>query len=146
MIGVIAIIMQLVICCPNHPLNKSEDLRVEVAGHFEAAGDKFGILPALLVRWAYEESSLRLDAVGTRGEIGVCQAHGKALKTCRVAGYDVLTYRGGIYCMAMLMDMGQRRCGSLERGLYWYASGVCEGTPRARRITKRRLKAVRKGI
>lgn len=142
-------ILTLLVLTPNHELNKNPALREEVVGYFNEAGDdsiaptvgpEFESTAGFMLLWAYEESSLRIDRVGSRGEVGYCQAHGKARATCEVAGYDPTTRRGGVWCMALLMGMGQRKCGSFKRGLYWYASGSCNGTPRAKRITERRLR------
>jgi hypothetical protein len=139
-----AYILMLILCCPNHPLNRRPELREEVAGYIEGAAEQYDIPAPLLARWGYEESSLRRKAVGPKRALGVGQVRRIGRRLCRVEGYDPLSWRGGIFCMAMLMDMGRRVCGSLERGLFWYASGSCKGTPRARRVTRGRLRAARK--
>lgn len=138
------IILALIICCPRHELNRDAELRAEVAGYFEEAGAEYDLDPSLLVYWAYRESSLRLGRVGKLGEVGYCQAHGKARKTCVAAGYDPETRSGGAMCLGLLMDMGRRRCGSLEKGAVWYATGSCRGSEKSRKKIKQRLKAWRR--
>lgn len=141
MITIEALILSLIICCPRHELNRDAELRSEVAGYFEAAGDKYDIDPTLMVYWAYRESSLKHTARGKLKEVGYAQANGVKRKTCMAAGHDATTRKGGAYCMALLFDMGRRRCGSLERGLVWYSSKYgCKGSPKARALVKRRLK------
>jgi len=135
--------MMLIICCPNHELNRDPVLRSEVAGYFEAAGRQYDVPPTLLVYWYYRESSLTTGVIGKLGEVGYAQVHGIARRTCEDGGYDPTTRRGGIYCGAMLMDEGRRYCGTLERGLVWYASGSCVGTEKTRKKIKQRLRAWR---
>jgi hypothetical protein len=149
MIGVAQLILALIMLTPNHPLNRDAELRADVVGHFEAAGKLYDIPPTLLVHWGNREASLRVDRVGKRGEKGICQAHGKHLATCRAAGLNINSddtrqaYRDGIYCMAMLMDMDRRFCGSLERGLRRYSTGSCE---KGVKFVKRRLRDWRRAL
>ena len=146
MISVIQLILMLIACCPRHELNRDPVLLAEVAGYFEAAGDRYNVPPTLLVYWTYRESSLKTDAVGALGEIGLGQVHGVVRQRCEDGGYDPATYRGGIYCTAMLMDESRRFCGSLERGLVRYASGSCKGTARTRKKIKQRIRAWKRKI
>lgn len=138
------LILTLILCCPRHELNRDAELRSEVAGYFETAGKQYDMPPGLLVIWFEGEASLRIDRVGKLGEIGLPQVHGVVRRTCEEAGYDPKTWRGGIYCGAMAMAESVTFCGSLERGLNRYASGKCKGTPRSRKLVKRRLRAWRK--
>ena len=135
---IIQYILSLIVLVPNHPLNRSADLREEVAGYFEQYGERYDLEPTLLVHWAYRESSLRIDRTGKLGEVGICQAHGKHFRTCKAAGLDVSTWEGGIHCLAFLMDMDRRYCGSLEAGLRRYSTGSCH---RGDKFVQRRLKA-----
>jgi hypothetical protein len=140
---IIKYILSLIVLVPNHPLNRDTELRKDVAGYFEKYGEQYDVDPTLLVNWGYREASLRIDRVGTRGEIGICQAHGKHLRTCKAAGLDVKTWEGGIHCMAMLIDMDRRWCGSLEGGLRRYSTGSCY---RGKKFVRRRLKAWKRSM
>jgi len=152
MITVIAMILQLIACCPRHEINRDPVLRAEVAGYFEAAGEKYDVPATLLVYWAYRESSLDRTAVGmipnkygvVLGEVGFMQVHGKAINMCLREGHSAYEMDGNIFCGAYLMDYGRNLCGSLERGLVWYASGSCVGTEKTRKKIKQRLRAWRK--
>jgi hypothetical protein len=135
-----AFILALLILNPRHELNRDPELLTKVATYAIEAGNKYDIEPSLIIYWAYRESSLKIDAVGKLGEVGYCQAHGKAKKTCIAAGCDVVTRSGGLHCIALLLDMGRRYCGSLERGAVWYACGNCRGTEKTRKKIKQRLK------
>lgn len=125
MITVAKLILMLIACCPRHELNRDPVLRAEVAGYFEAAGERYDIPPTLLVYQYYREASLEIDRVGKLGEVGLPQVHGVARRRCEDAGYDPTTWRGGIYCGAMLLDDSRRFCGSLERGYARHMSGSC---------------------
>jgi hypothetical protein len=143
MISVIQLILVLIACCPRHELNRDPVLLAEVAGYFEAAGARYDVPPTLLVYYYYREASLRIDLLGKLGEVGLPQVHGVTRRRCEDAGYDPTTWRGGIYCGALLIDDSRRFCGSLERGLVRYASGSCVGTDRTRKKIKQRLRAWR---
>jgi hypothetical protein len=141
-----ALILVLMSAAPNRALYKDAGRREEMAQYFVEAGEEYDLPPSLLVVWAFGESSLKTTAKGELGEIGIFQVHGRAKQTCRQAGVDLESARGQIRCGALLIDMSRRYCGSLRgvksirRGLYRYASGQCNGTPRAIRITRRRLR------
>jgi len=147
-----AFILSLIIMTPRHELNKDPELLAEVAGYFETAGKRYNLEPSLLVYWAYRESSLKHNAVGkipnkwgvVLNEIGYFQVHGKARKQCEAKGYNVFTRKWNIFCGAMLLDAGRKKCGSLERGSVYYASGGCRGTERTRKKIKQRLKEWRR--
>ena len=130
-------IQELLKLNPRHPLLKDEVLRESVLKSFEEQGEKYKLEPSLLVYWAYRESSIRIDKVGSRGEVGIGQFHGIAKSTCKSSELDVLSWDGGIECMAMLIDMGLRYCGSLERGLVWYASGDCRNSKAEPKLKER---------
>lgn len=118
-------ILFLVALTPNHELNKNTDLLLEVEQHFIDAGEKYGIEPSWLVYYAERESSLDINRVGPRGEVGYPQAHGVSRQICELRGYDPKTRRGGAFCMALLMDMNIRYCGNFNHGMARYASGSC---------------------
>jgi hypothetical protein len=143
---VVKYILILILLAPNHPLNKDERLLGRVSAICEVAGLKYDIPPTLVALWAYRESSLRLGRVGKLGEIGVCQAHGKALRECQRTGYDVTTYEGGLFCIAHLLDMGRSECGSLDAGGVWYATGSCTGSENANKKIKQRFAAWRRKV
>jgi hypothetical protein len=130
----------LIAATPRHELHDPV-LRAEVSGYFEAAGLQYDVPPTLLVYWAYRESSIRTDRTGKLGEVGLGQYHGVARQRCEDGGYNPATYRGGIYCMAMLMDESRRFCGSLEEGLRRYATGSCN---RGVKTIKQRLRTWRR--
>lgn len=135
----IKFILFLIALEPRHELNRDHDLLAEVEGYFVSAGEKYGVEPSLIAYQAYKESSIRIDVVGKKkGEKGYCQAHGKARRTCEAAGYDILTRKGGAFCIALLLDLNTRYCGSLEFGLARYASGSCY---KAREKMKKRLES-----
>jgi hypothetical protein len=139
MTSVSAIIFILLSTTPNRLLYRDANARDTMSRHFVDAGERYNIEPSLLVTWSFYESSFRVDAEGALGEVGLFQVHGKHLKACE-GEHDLSTARGQVMCGAMLIDMDRRFCGSLERGLWRYASGRCMGTPRARRITAFRLR------
>lgn len=139
MTSVSAMIAILLSATPNRALYRDADARDVMSQHFVDAGERYDIDPSLLVTWSFYESSFRTNAEGALGEIGLFQVHGKHRKACE-GEHDLSTARGQVMCGAMLIDMDRRFCGSLERGLWRYASGRCRGTPRARRITAFRLR------
>lgn len=134
-----AMIIILLSTAPNRMLYRDTEARDTMSRHFVDAGERYNVDPSLLVTWSFYESSFRTDAKGALGEVGLFQVHGKHRKACG-GEQDLSTARGQVMCGAMLIDMDRRYCGSLERGLWRYASGRCRGTPRARRITAFRLR------
>jgi hypothetical protein len=139
-IEIAALILTLMSTAPNRPLYKDADRREEMAGYFVEAGDEYDLPPSLLVVWAFGESSLRTTAKGELGEIGIFQVHGRSRFACERKGLDLEKASGQIRCGAFLIDRARKHCGSLRQGFYRYASGKCHGTPRAIRITRRRLR------
>lgn len=134
-----ALILTLMTPAPNRTLYKDAEARQDMATYFVDASEEYDIDPVLLVVWAFGESSLKTTAKGALGEVGVFQVHGRSRKACEQAGISLIGAKGQVNCGAMLIDMSRRFCGSLRQGLYRYASGNCHGTPRAIRITRRRL-------
>lgn len=139
MTSVSAIIFILLSTTPNRMLYRDAGARETMSQHFVDAGERYNLEPSLLVTWSFYESSFRTDAEGALGEVGLFQVHGKHRRACE-GEHDLSTARGQVMCGAMLIDMDRRYCGSMERGLWRYASGRCRGTPRARRITAFRLR------
>lgn len=147
-----AFILSLLILNPRHELNRDPVLRAEVAGYATAASELYGVEPSLLIYQAYREASLKITSVGRipnqwgviLEEQGYAQAHGKSKRMCEAAGYDIITRSGGIHCIALLIDNGRRKCGSLQKGLVYYASGNCKGTEKTRKKIKLRLKEWRR--
>lgn len=139
MTSVSAMIFVFLSTAQNRLLYRDAGARETISQHFVDAGERYSVDPFLLVTWSFYESSFRMDADGALGEVGLFQVHGKHRKACE-GEHDLSTARGQVMCGAMLIDMDRRFCGSLERGLWRYASGRCRGTPRARRITAFRLK------
>jgi hypothetical protein len=136
------LILHLLAPAPKHLVNRNAELRHGIASALVDAGAKYNQPPDLMAIWFFRESSLNPRKRGALGEIGVSQIHPCNWRKCKNAGYDVKHYRGQIMCGAMLADLGRRKCGSLEGGWLAYASkgGTCEGTPKARRIVRRRFK------
>ena len=139
MIGVktiTAIILILLQSWPKNPAHKNVD---QLARDFMKYSVKYNIDPVLLAVVGFHESSLRTDQVGGLGEVGMFQVHGRHRGICEAANISPL----GVECGALLLDMDTRFCGSVRDGLHRYMSGSCDGTPRARRMTKFRLRRVK---
>lgn len=130
-------------------LVKDADLLAAVAGHTLDAAQQYKQEAHHVAYWIFMESRWQHDAVGTipnkdgkvLHEKGYAQAHGLAKKTCEAHGLDITTRKGGIHCVALLLDMGTRYCGSLHGGSNWYASGKCRSTPKTWKKMGNRLKA-----
>lgn len=137
-------IVSLLLLNPRHELNKDEKLLSEVVSYFENSAYKYNLDSDFLVYWVFRESTLDVKAKGKLGEIGYAQTHGKARKTCELAGYEVKTREGGVMCIGLLMDMGRRYCGGLERGIFWYATGKCNPTEKAKKKLRGRYKRGKK--
>lgn len=135
-----SIILYLVSSAPNRELYKNENKRMEMAADFVDAGKKYDVDPVLLLTWGFKESSLRTNVIGKLGETGIGQSHGTAKRLCRKKGLDLHSQRSQIFCIGLLIDAGRKECKTLHKSLLWYASGKCEGTPKAKRILKRRLR------
>lgn len=141
MIEAIAFLIGIMIAPnPRHPLAGDAEAITDLAGEIVEAGDEYHVHPEVLTVWAFYESSFRKHAVGELGEIGYMQTHGKTAKMCEKAGID----RDSIKCGAYIMRQGFDICGSLRRGLNWYASGKCVSTKRTADIVEFRLKKVKK--
>ncbi len=136
-------ILFLLILDPHHEFFKNEDKLHAVVKDIEEIGAKRDLEPSFLAHAIFREASFDEGAIGkSRGEVGYSQAHGKARRTCEAAGYDLSTPRGGIECMGLLLDMGRRYCGSLEKGVRYYMSGSCHI---AKQKAKDRLESWQKG-
>jgi hypothetical protein len=72
------------------------------------------------------------------------QIHGVSRDICEAVGLDVTNQRDNIDCGALLMHQAKERCGTWRRALYYYSSGKCTGTPRAKRIVARRLRQIKR--
>ncbi len=129
-------ILHLVSDYKPHPANKKAYRKKLVAG-FDSAAAKYELDPLLLVAMSYLESSFKSDVIGfKRGAIGLLQVHGVAAKGC-----ELKTVKGQIHCGARWLDKGIKRCGSIEAGLYAYATGKCNGkATRAVRAVNKRVK------
>lgn len=130
-----AIIAAMLAPNPNHQVLK-HDLAESVATQCNEAAEKYGQDPVELLTWAFYESSLLPSKVGKLGEVGFMQVHGVAAKLCIDAGEEPGTFACGAY----LWSEGEKICGSHTRSLWLYASGGCDGTPRAKRIVKFRMR------
>jgi hypothetical protein len=138
-----AFILSLLVLNPRHELVRNHELRYEVAGYFQAAGEKYYLPPDLVAWHIYSESTFRHRVIGKRdnlGSVGYAQVHGTARELCEAAGYDVETRKGGAYCAAHLIRAGLTECnGTLIEAFEWYATGSCRGSDKARRKMKHRL-------
>jgi len=131
-----AAILWLVRGVPRHPVHRS-DYRAELVEAFDAAATEADLDVGLLLSIAYHESALRSDARGRIGEIGIMQIHGVATQ-----GADVFTARGQILAGARWLRASIDRCGSIEGGITWYATGyTCAPiTPGLRDLVRRRVR------
>lgn len=132
-------ILSLLVLNPKHPLNNDEKELNELVQNIEFVADKYTIDASLIAYFAFMESSLKFGKTGKLGEIGYGQIHGKAGEICKKVNYDINNKKGNLLCMGMLIDMGIRYCGSIEKGLTWYACGNCKGSPRTQKKIKFRL-------
>ena len=152
--NLVLLITLLMAPTPNRDLAKDEDMRDDLSIHIGTTAVLHGLDPVLLTFWAYGESSLDQSKIGARKEVGVMQAKGIARALCEARDLDVAgDYRDSLECGAWLIHAGMLHCGrgrddegrprtALERGLAWYASGKCRGTPMAwRAVDKRRKQA-----
>lgn len=131
---VTTIITFLLSTWPNNPSN-NEDTIDEIAAECVWRGKEYGLDPVLLAVIGFHESSLRKEAEGKAGEVGIMQVHGKARKACENASISPF----GVGCGAFLLNKYRNECGSIRRGLNRYMSGSCNGTPRSIRGTNMRL-------
>jgi hypothetical protein len=140
----LSLIFLLISDAPRHPLNRDPEAARVMASYFRESGDIYEVSPFLLVVWANGESTFRQHARGAIGEIGVMQIHGVSRDICEAVGLDVTKQRDNIECGALLMHQAKSRCGTWRRALYYYSSGKCTGTPRAKRIVARRLRQLKR--
>jgi hypothetical protein len=137
MIESIALIISIMVSTtPRHPLARNEKARIELATEIVEASDEYDNDPVLVTVWAYYESSFNPEAVGAIGAYGYMQVVGPASGLCKRRCLKP----GSFACGSYLFKYGREKCGSQYRGLLWYASGSCKGTPRAERIVKFRLR------
>lgn len=141
---IITLVFLLISDAPRHPLNRDPEEARIMAAQFKDAGALYDVTPFLLVVWANGESTFRQGAVGAVGEVGVMQVHGVSRAICESVGLDVEGQRDNIECGALLMHQAKMRCGTWRRALYYYSSGKCTGTPRAKRIVARRLRQLKR--
>jgi hypothetical protein len=142
MIESITLIIALMVApWAKHPLVNNEKARVELATEIVEASDEYEIDPVLLTVWAFYESSFIKTSVGKIGETGYMQTMGVVAKKCEKNGIK----SDSIACGAFTIRNGIKKCGSLEKSLWWYSSpgyAGCNGTPAAKRATKYRLRKV----
>ena len=107
--------------CPRCKVAKDVEARRELAAAIDRAAGKHGISAALLIAVAFREGGFRRDAVGALGELSTFQLAPTWLSRC---GCTDLTMHGcATDCAAQLFQSATRRCGSLEGGFAWYATG-----------------------
>lgn len=130
---------------PRNELAKNVETQAAYAKAAQAAGEKYLIDPDMLIVWAYAESSLNPNAIGKKKEVGLFQIHGRANRdTCIAAGHDLQTIEGQFMCGALIINMGWRACGSLQKGLYTYSCKSCNGCPRGIKAVRYRLWLLKK--
>jgi hypothetical protein len=139
MIESITLIVSLMLAPnPRHPLNLHPEGREELANGVLHAVEQYPNDWALLLTWGFYESSLIPNSVGKIGEVGYMQVVGPAARLCKKEELEP----GSFMCGSYLFKYGREKCGNMYKGLLWYASGRCKGTPRAERIVKFRLRKV----
>lgn len=125
-------------CCPNHPVRKDMDYRIELVRAFDAAALDVDLDVGLLLSIGYHESAFKADAKGKIGEVGIMQTHGLAL-----VGQDVSTLKGQVLAGARWLRKCVDKCGTIEKGLALYASGyTCDPNeaPGITRVVQSRVK------
>lgn len=137
MLGLMLMLLQ---SAPGRVLYRDVSAQKEMVSQFIQAGEKHGVDPALLLWWSFCESSLRTDAVGAAGEVGLFQVHGKSRSICEKTGLNMDNQADQIECGALLFNMNRRYCGSIERGLNRYWCGACQCSKRIQEKVKWRLK------
>lgn len=113
---------------PRHPVRVDAEYRRTLSRAFDAAALETDLDAALLIAVAYHESSLRVDARGRIGEIGLMQTHGRA-----VGNNDMTTPQGQIMAGSRWLRRAIDICRSIPGGLAMYATGrTC--SPRSSRL------------
>lgn len=105
---------------PQRKLAKDETHRMELAADIHYTAKKAGVPDFLWALQTFRESSYRIDAKGSKGEIGMGQAHGKAADGC-----ELETQFGQLTCTANWLAKCREKCESWEEALTMYASGHC---------------------
>lgn len=132
---------------PRSALLVDEERRLERVEEIVEFSEKYDHDPFLITSMIYCESSFRPEAIGrSRGEIGLMQVHGGALRRCLERGFDLSTPRGQIGCGTWYLRDQIEHCGSVRSGLNSYASGSCSLSPKSRaaRVVERRFRMARK--
>ncbi len=119
---------------PRRELAQDEQMRWEFAQDIYTTAVEARVPHIFWTYQVYKESSYRLDASGDAGEIGLGQAHGRALKGC-----DMSTRLGQLSCCANWMALCFEKCGTWEGALTMYKSGHCSTSSQETRdiVTKR---------
>ena len=103
---------------PRHPVARDPVWRRELAEMIEDTASRYELPPLFLAALVYRESSLRTNARGALGELGLGQLHGVAAEGCAMD-----TAAGQLECCARWLRKQIDRCGSLSGGFSLYASG-----------------------
>ena len=105
---------------PAHDIDTAQEL----ASWFLEAADEQGHDPRLLVAMAMRESSLHHDVTGSRGEVGLMQIHGAAVRL-RPEGCDpdLESPRCQVRTGAAWLSVAKRTCGN-DPWNYVFAYGV----------------------
>lgn len=114
----------------SHILMKNEEKLTEYSTYFVNAATMTKVPWRILVVIVFCESTFRSKAVGSRGEVGLGQLHGRAVESCSEAlgmKVDLTDPETNLKCTALWLAKSMRDCrGSVAGGLTRYASGgVC---------------------
>ena len=126
---------------PSNPLTKNENELKNISLEIVNAGKEFNIDSAVITYWAFRESRFDKNTIGELGEIGVCQVHGVAKRSCISFGLDLRNRKDQFRCMALLMNIEKRKHRSIEKSLRVYSSG---SKNKAIKFVKKRLRKINK--
>lgn len=120
---------------PGRKISKDKSVQEEISHAIVSASRDNGLPPLLLLSMATFESSLRLNALGKLGEVGILQVHGKAANGC-----ELKTYYGQATCGAKWLRICIDMCGNISNGIAMYGSGECDiinGSSRESMVNRR---------
>jgi len=114
-----AVVLYFIGNATNHPMYRQKN-QAEFVENLYLAGAEYNLPETLLPTVTFLESSYRMNAIGSRGEVGLTQVHGNAKKDC-----DLTTQLGQLRCGAMWLRKAHDACGTWEGALTMYATGEC---------------------
>jgi len=129
---------------PNHPLNRDIEKMEHLAAVTHVVSDEFNLHPVDLLAWMYFESSLRPNAVSSKGAVGLGQFMPLRLKACHREGYNTETVTGQVLCTAHCLINSSRHCGDTTAGLHQYIGSGCNGSEKSGKVVNYRLYRIRR--